>query len=512
MLSTPPSLGPAGGAGGPAAPGSPLKHRIARSVSWLAWSHGVVQVVSFIVTLVVARWLDPTDYGIMALASVWTTTTVMIGELGLGAAIIQFNDLEDAELNACFWSTVALSGLAYVLLYAVSPLISGWFATPRLSPVLRVVGLTLPIAALRLVPDSLLRKRVELDKVAAGALASSVVTLPVVLGLAWVGAGVWALVAGALVIPSVQCVMSFWFVRWRPGVRVASERLRDLLSYSTATLGGRLCWAAYDQADAVVLGKIAGDSVLGAYSVARQLALLPVEKVSTMINQIAVPSMAEMQTDREAMRRFFLRGTRLVAWITFPMCFCLMILAEDLVRVALTEKWIGAVPVLIVLSAYAAIRSVAVLFPPVLMARYRVGFLFRYNLGLLIAMPAAFCLGALWWGGIGVAWAWVLVYPAMMGRMAHEALREVDLRWSDLWAELRPAVMATAATVLVMWGTRWAISSLGGSGLTRLAATASTGGLTYVVALVRLGGPVRWELHTLAGWVVRPGRALARAE
>src|SRR3989442_5738080 len=290
-----------------------MKDRIARSFFWVVWSRGALQIASFLSALVVARLLNPADYGLMALAGVWTYAIALIGELGLGSAIVQFRDLEEGELNAWFWLVVGMAGIGYLAVYASAPAISAWFASPMLADILRVAGLSLPLVAVRIVPDSLLRKGLELDRVAQAEIASMLATIPVVLGLAWSGAGVWALVAGTLVMPLVQTIVSFWFVRWRPGLRIGRRRLDEILRYSLAALGARVGWAVYQQVDAVVLGKVAGEVVLGFYSMAKQLSSLPVEKVTVVANQLAIPIMAGLQADRAAMRASFLRGLRLVA-------------------------------------------------------------------------------------------------------------------------------------------------------------------------------------------------------
>src|SRR4029077_14736264 len=103
----------------------------------------------------------------------------------------QFRNLDDGELNACFWLTMAVAGAAYGALFLATPAISRWFAAPALSRVLPFAALTLPLVAVRVVPDSLLRKRLALDKIAKAEIASGLVTTPLMVGLAWAGAGVW---------------------------------------------------------------------------------------------------------------------------------------------------------------------------------------------------------------------------------------------------------------------------------------------------------------------------------
>ena len=180
-----------------------MKDRLAKSIYWLVWSRGVMQGISFLSTLIVARLLSPEDYGLMALATVWISSLVLLSEMGLGAAIIQFPDISNQELNACFWLMIGIAGVGYFTLYISAPAISRWFAIPALVDVLRCIGLILPFVALRVVPDSLLRKRLELDKIAQREMLSTVATLPIIITLAWYGAGIWALVAGTV---TASCV------------------------------------------------------------------------------------------------------------------------------------------------------------------------------------------------------------------------------------------------------------------------------------------------------------------
>src|SRR6185295_17394303 len=109
-----------------------IKSRIAKSIFWLVWSRGVIQVISFVTTLLVARLLNPADYGLMALAAVWTGILALVCELGLGAAVVQFRDLSARELNFCFYLMNAMAWLTYAALYAAAPAIAAWFDSPAL--------------------------------------------------------------------------------------------------------------------------------------------------------------------------------------------------------------------------------------------------------------------------------------------------------------------------------------------------------------------------------------------
>jgi O-antigen/teichoic acid export membrane protein len=489
--------------------GHPVKHsRIARAVFWMVWSRGGIQLLSFVGTLLVARLLSPSDYGLMAIAGIWTGFVTLLAEMGLGAAIVQFRDLEERELNSCFWLTMGISTVGYVVLYVASPTLATWFENPMLTEILRVAGLSLPLVAVRIVPDSLLRKQLAFDKISKAEIVAALSAVPVMIGMAGAGAGVWSLVAGGLLVPFVQTAVSFWYVRWRPGLQIGGRQYLQVVKYSLNTLGSKLGWAAYQQADVFVLGKVSGDIVLGFYSMAMALASLPVEKVSVVVNQLASPLMAELQTDREGMRAAFLRSTRMVASATFPLCLGLMLVAEDLVRVALTDKWLPVVPVLQVLCLYAVIQSVIVLFPHVLLACYRARFLFAHTVALIAIMPLAFWAGAKWWGAMGVAAAWVLVYPIVLTWLAHEALQEIGVSWKMLGTQLWPPVAATLVMVGTMLLVRVSVSSWGEeASVGRLAVMSLAGASAYGLVLLRIGGPVVAEIKEVVGWVLRGNRA-----
>jgi PST family polysaccharide transporter len=230
-------------------------------------------------------------------------------------------------------------------------------------------------------------------------------------------------------------------------------------------------------------------------------------------NQLAMPIMAELQTDPDAMRAKFLRGLRLVTLITIPLCIGMALVAPDLIAIVLTDKWLPAVPVLQVLCIYALIRSVDTLLPPVLLARYRVTYLFWWTVRLLVVMPAAFWVGARWSGALGVALAWVLVYPFLTAQMARTALRELELSWKNVWDEVRPFVGASLVMAVVVFAVCWSIPGTHSqTRLARLCVAAGLGILVYGFGIFRHGGPAFSEVTEVAGWIFRRNHPLTTSK
>ncbi len=481
-----------------------LRARVAHSMFWVAWSRGALQLLTFAATLFVARILVPADYGVMALATFFIAQATMLSEMGLGSAIIQFRDLDRRELDTCFWITMTLATGSFVALYLSAPLIARWFGVPRLADVLPVLSLVLPLTACRVVSDSLLRKRLALDRVSQAEVIAAAVTLPVTIGCALAGLGVWTLVIAALVGPTLRSAATFAFAPWLPGFRIGGERAREVVRFSLATLSIKFMWSLRENANPLVLGKTAGAATLGFYTMAEDLAHLPGSKISPVINMLISPVMAELQTNIDALREALYRTVRLTAAIVVPMQAGIALVAEDMVVVLLGPKWLPAVPLIRLISLYATVRAIDGVLPPVMLVRRRERFLFWYCLVLLIVMPGAAILGAVWGGAPGLIAFYTVAYCAVMVLLAREALAELKAIFSELWLQTWPIIAATAAmTVVVLLVGEFAASVQLDAPLLRLALLSTVGAVSYGVVLLIIGSPVIGESVEVVGWILR---------
>jgi O-antigen/teichoic acid export membrane protein len=485
-----------------------MKEQIAKSVFWMVWSRGGVQILSFIGTLLVARWLSPSDYGVMALVGIWTGTIAMVADMGLGWALVQFPEVEENEIQSCFWITLLTTSVAYLSLYTLAPAIAQWFDSPQLTNVLRVSSVTLLLFAFRLVPDAMLRKRLALDKIAQAEMVSVAAAMPVMLILAWDGAGVWALVFSSVVqAVTVVCAL-IAFYPWWPRLRFSGRRLPAMLRFSVSAIGANLGWSLYSQADSLIVGKLTNEQTLGMYAMAKQLAIMPVTKISVVVNQLAAPVMARIQNERDRLRTNFLRLVRLVTCLTLPLCVGLALVAGDLIPVVLGDKWMGVTPLFQVFCLYALTHSIEVLLPPVLFARYRSGFLLKWTAALLVMMPGPFVAGTLWHGAFGAAVALVLVYPWAMVWMAREALKELDLSAKELFRHLQPIAVPTGLMTLSVIAVQWAVPTVEfWQHVMRLVVATTVGVAVYGLAVSLMRRPLADEVREVLGWMVRRKQA-----
>ena len=214
--------------------------------------------------------------------------------------------------------------------------------------------------------------------------------------------------------------------------------------------------------------------------------------------------MAELQTDTDAMRSGFFRALRLSAAIALPTSAGMALVAHEMVAVLLGPKWEPSAPFLRLLCLYAAVRAIDVLLPPVLFARRREQFLFWYCLALLILVPAAALLGALWDGVAGLVVLSTSVYCAVMAIMAKEALAEMKASVADLWSEIWPILGATAVMAAAVFLVReFALAGSPGPAWLRLVLLSISGAVAYGAVLFAVGSPVIGEATEVIGWIVR---------
>jgi len=243
---------------------------------------------------------------------------------------------------------------------------------------------------------------------------------------------------------------------------------------------------------------------VGLYTMADDLTHLPGTKISPVINMLVSPVMAELQTNIEALREALYRTIRLTAAIVVPMQAGIALLAEDIVVVLLGPKWLPTVPLIRLISLYATVRAIDGVLPPVMLARRRERFLFWYCLVLLIVMPAAAVLGTVWGGAAGLIAFYTVAYCAVMVILARETLLELRAKFSEIWSQTRPIMVATMAmiAIVLLVGELVAATPLDAPSI-RLVLLSAVGAVSYGAVLFLIGSPVVGESAEVVGWILR---------
>lgn len=436
--------------------GAPTPHLDRALASGLAWTGAMkwgAQAATWIATLAVARILIPADFGLVALASVYMGVVTIITEFGLGTSVIVLRDLTEDQIARIHGFSILLGLGCFVLSLAAAPLLASFFRAPELEAVVLVMSVSFVLMSFTTVPVSLLRRDLRFKVVAVMDATRALIQSGAMVLLALLGLRYWTLVIGALVGAAVYTAAALT-VRWH---RIAWPRrgaLRRAMKVSVDVLGSRLSWYLYSSADFVVAGRLLGQAALGAYTLAWQLASVPVEKVTSLVVQVMPAILATVQTDLAALRRYLLRLTEGISLLAFPAAVGLALVADHFVLAVLTEKYAAAIVPLRILALYASVRTIAPMFAPVLIAMGQTRIVFWNNMMALVLLPVAFVVGSRWGTG-GVAAAWAVAHPIVVGQIGWRVFRAIDLRARDYFAAIAPAVVSCAVMAAAVVGLRW---------------------------------------------------------
>lgn len=430
-----------------------LRGRVLHGMSWLAGTRLVSQVFTWAVTLLVIRLLEPADYGLMGLATMFVSFMLMFSSLGLGPAIVQRRTLDEGDLRDVFGASLLLNGIVIAALFLGAPVISDFFEEPRLTGVVRVLALQFLLVAFTMVPTAMLERRMHFRGWSVGNLCAQVAGSSVTLLLAWQGFGVWALVWGNLMTFTVRAIIVNYLARCLVLPALRLRRIATMLRFGGFVTMSRLLYFVSEQADYFIIGKVLGKDALGYYNVAYQLAAMPMQRTSGILNRVALPAFSELQSDALAGGRQYLKSVRLVSLFGVPFLWGVASVAPEAVPVVLGGQWEQATLPLQLVCLVIPLRMTSNLLSPAIQGFGRPKLGFFMSLRVTTVMVLAFLVG-IQWGIVGVAMAWVIAWPAVYAFNLGRALPVLSLRRRDLARSLAPSWSAGALMVAAVAAVR----------------------------------------------------------
>lgn len=435
-------------------PTSHLDRSLIHGIAWTSVIRWVTQLVSWVITLFVAHLLAPSDYGLVAMALIYFGFAQLICDAGLTGAIVQTRGLKEPQLAAIGMVAGMVGIVLCIATVFTAPYVAAYFREGRVSGILMVLSLTFPVRALQVLPRGLMAHELQFRTLAFidGIESTMVMTTTLVMALA--GAGYWSLVGGPIIGTLVSTGCCFWARPHRIAWPRDLESLRPALRIGWHLLVSNIAWYAYSNADFTVIGRVLGTAALGAYTLAWTIASVPVDRISSLVGRVTPAFFAAVQTDPPSLRRYLALLTEGLAFVTLPLCLGLFLTAHDFVTAFLGDRWSGVTVPLQLLALYAALRSVQLLAPQVLISTGRSGRNMMFSVLALIVLPPVFYVGTRW-GTAGVAMGWVTVYPILVVlSFLRYALRAIEMRWSTYVGALIPATTASAAMTLAVWASR----------------------------------------------------------
>lgn len=319
------------------------------SVFWSAVERFSVQGIQFVLSIIIARILIPSDYGLVAMLGIFMAIAQTFIDSGFASALIQKKDQTKADYSTVFYFNIIVSVILYILLYYCAPLIASFYKEDLLVPITRIVGLILIINSFGIVQQAKLTIALDFKRQAIASLFAVVISGSVGLWMAFSGYGVWTLVYQSLLNNLLRVVMIWVFSGWWPEFCFSVSSFKTLFAFGSKLLLSSLLHTIYTNIYTLIIGKRFASVELGYYNRAFTLAQFPSTNFTNVIVRAVYPIQCRMQDDHEQLCSVFLKYMRMACFLIFPVMVGLCAVAEPLVRLILTEKWIPAVPLLQIL-------------------------------------------------------------------------------------------------------------------------------------------------------------------
>ncbi|MBE6643073.1 MAG: lipopolysaccharide biosynthesis protein [Ruminococcaceae bacterium] len=332
-----------------------------KTVSGLFWRFMEMcgsQGVTFVVSVVLARLLDPAVYGTIALVTVFTAILQVFVDSGLGNALIQKKESDQLDFSTVFYFNIVACLAVYALLFFTAPLIAHFYEDDGLVPLIRVMSLTVVISALKNVQQAYVFKNMMYRKFFFSTIGGTIGAAVVGITAAYCGLGVWALVLQQLFNLIVGTIVLWITVKWRPSLVFSFERLKSLFSYGWKLLVSSLLHTIYTKLRTLIIGKMYSEEDLSFYDKGQHLPTLVVTNINNSVDSVLFPAMSSEQDDRENVKRMTRRAITISSYIMWPLMIGLAVVAKPLVEILLTEKWLPAVP-------YLQIACITLAFEPI---------------------------------------------------------------------------------------------------------------------------------------------------
>ena len=350
-------------------------------------------------------------------------------------------------------------------------------------PVAIVTCIALIPLGLRSVPEGLMNTDMSFKSLSLFDALRDIFNAAVTVTLAWMGFHYWALVLGTLLSEIARtivilCVRPYRFAWPRKAT------VREPLIFGGRVLIAGFAWSTYNTLDNVTAGRVLGQSALGLYGLAWNLANAPLEKITSLVTTLVPAYLSRVQTDLAALRHYVRSLTEMIALATFPAMVGLALVAPEAVPLLMGRKWDGMIAPLQVLCIYGSVRSVVALLPKVLTAVGNARFVMRVEVMGLFVMPIAFWIGS-HWGITGIAYGWVFAYPLIAIPEYWKTIKTIEMEVGDYFRALRPAIDGCVAMSAAVLALKWALPSVNSKWL-RLTVEIGTGAAVYTGAILLL--------------------------
>lgn len=321
-----------------------IKNKVIGGMAWIFGERIMGQLVSMVVTIILARLLAPEYYGTISIVLVCINLLDVFVTSSFGSALVQKQDADTLDFDTAFVLSFSLSLLLYGLLFLISPFVAALYEIPELTPILRVMGLRLPLASVNNTQNAYVQRMMNFKRSFLAHMFSTIGSGIAGIAMAYAGFGVWALVTqnltNMLAVTVILTVMS----EWKPQLRFSMDRAKGIWTFGSKVLLTQMVVTLNDDLRSLIVGKVFGTADLAYYDQGKKYPSFIMVNISSTIDRVMLPAYAQVQEDREKILAMLRRSIRVGLYVLVPVLLGFCMVSESFVEVLLTEKWMACVP------------------------------------------------------------------------------------------------------------------------------------------------------------------------
>ena len=373
-----------------------MKNSIFQALSYKLIERFSIQIVSFIISLILARVLSPDEYGTLSLLLIFINLATVFVQSGLNTALIQKLEVTESDYSTVFFPTLGLAFLFYFILFFLAPYIQDLYNVHYFEFYLRVLSLMLFPGALLSIQQAKISRELRFDILAkcsfVGTLASGVVGIT----MAYCNLGIWALIAQQLLTQIFSCIILLFVVDWKPRLFFSFDRFKIFFSFGWKILCSGLLNSLYIDLQNLIIGKKYNATTLGLYTRGQQFPQVLINNIDGSVNSVLLPALSKEQKYIDSAKNLMRRAVKTSSYIIWPMMLGLVVVAEPTIRLILTDKWLGCVPYLQIFCITYAFMPISTVNLQAINAMGRSDIFLRLEVikkiyGLVILLIAVFC-------------------------------------------------------------------------------------------------------------------------
>jgi len=462
-----------------------LKGRSVRGGVLTLICQGILFLLQLLSIAVLARFLTPEDYGLIAMVTAVIGFSSLFKNMGLLMATIQKETITHEQVTALFWLNVLISILVALMTSALAPLIAVFYGDERLTFIGIFLSLSFIFEGFAVQHQALLRRQMRFVPLAIIPVIALIAGATSAVISALMGASYWSLVIMILVKSFTNTVLVWFFCGWFPGGPARNANIRELMLYGANLTGFNVLNYFARNLDDILIGKFCGASSLGIYNKAYGLLMLPLSLINGPIANVAIPALSRLQNEPESYKSYYCNALSLIAYMTFPMILGLTVMADEMVFLVLGPQWDGVSSIFIILAIAAFGQPIANANGWIYTSLGQTNRMFRWGLISVPVIVLGFIIG-LPWGAIGVAASYAVSANLIRIPGFWWAFRFSPINMRDLIHSIwRPAV-SSFAMALTMFGVRLTLIRNTGSSSIILISCLVIGLIAFFITMLSL--------------------------